>query len=192
MNQPTPSSLAHVPQGTGFGATMRKDAWWLAKADGHVLSLCLEESGFLVRYSWAKLPLSVKSWLRILSHRIETLEGSYGANSPGFRELLDLIASIEHLPDLAAGDPTAAITGFRKEEEIRGALWMYHGRPEIRSFLEENIRIINGCKGNPESFEPLDRLLSDQHYWLSYWRLANEEINYRRFFAISDLISLRV
>jgi hypothetical protein len=30
MNQPTPSSLAHVPQGTGFGATMRKDAWWLA------------------------------------------------------------------------------------------------------------------------------------------------------------------
>ena len=31
-----------------------------------------------------------------------------------------------------------------------------------------------------------------QHYWLSYWRLANEEINFRRFFAISDLISLRV
>jgi (1->4)-alpha-D-glucan 1-alpha-D-glucosylmutase len=157
------------------------------------LSLCLEESGFLVRYSWAKLPLSVKSWLRVLSHRIETLEGTYGANSPGFRELLDLIASIEHLPDFAAGDPSAAITAFRKEEEIRGGLWrLYTGRPEIRSFLEENIRIINGCKGNPDSFEPLDRLLSDQHYWLSYWRLANEEINYRRFFAISDLISLRV
>ena len=41
-------------------------------------------------------------------------------------------------------------------------------------------------------FDLLDRLLSEQPYWLSYWRLANEEINYRRFFAISDLISVRV
>lgn len=30
MKQPSSTSPAHVPQGTGFGATMRKDAWWLA------------------------------------------------------------------------------------------------------------------------------------------------------------------
>ncbi|HSL91352.1 MAG TPA: malto-oligosyltrehalose synthase [Candidatus Limnocylindrales bacterium] len=157
------------------------------------LSLCLEKSGFLVRYNRVKLPLSVKSYLRILSHRIETLEETYGADSPAFRELWELIASIEHLPDLPPGDSAAATARFRKEEEIRDALWrLNQGRPEIRSFLEENIRIINGRKGNPESFEPLDRLLSEQHYWLSFWRLANEEINYRRFFAVSDLVSLRV
>jgi (1->4)-alpha-D-glucan 1-alpha-D-glucosylmutase len=157
------------------------------------LTLCLEENGFLIRYSWTTLPLSVKSYLRILSHRIEALEGTYGANSPAFRELWDLIASIEHLPDLPEGDSTVGTAGFRKGEEIRDAVWrLYTGRPEIRSFLEENIRIINGRIGNPESFEPLDRLLSEQHYWLSFWRLADEEINYRRFFAISDLVSLRV
>jgi (1->4)-alpha-D-glucan 1-alpha-D-glucosylmutase len=157
------------------------------------LSLVLEKSGFIVRHSRANLPLSVKSALRFLSHRIETMKETYGANSPVFRELWDVIASMDHLPAAAMADPGAAAGRTRDEEAIKEKLWrLFRDRPEITSFLEENIRIFNGCKGNPESFEPLDRLLSEQHYWLSYWRLANEEINYRRFFAISDLISLRV
>jgi (1->4)-alpha-D-glucan 1-alpha-D-glucosylmutase len=157
------------------------------------LSLVLEKSGFLVRYSRVKLPLSVKSYLRILSHRIETLEETYGSDSPSFRELWEIIASIEHLPNGAAADPGTSAGRSRDEEAIKQKLWsLFRVRPEIKSFLEENLLTFNGRKGNPESFEPLDRLLSEQHYWLSYWRLANEEINYRRFFAISDLIGLRV
>jgi (1->4)-alpha-D-glucan 1-alpha-D-glucosylmutase len=157
------------------------------------LSVRLEEGEFVVRYGDAKLPLSLKSCLRILSHRIEALEETYGPQSVVFRELWDVIAAIEHLPDDAAGDPGPPADRSRKEKEIRQSLRrLCGGRPEIRAFFERNLRILNGRKGNPESFEPLDRLLSDQHYWLSFWRLANEEINYRRFFAISDLISLRV
>ena len=157
------------------------------------LSLHLEESGFVLRYSDVKLPLAVKSYLRILSHRIEVLDETHGSDSPAFRELWDLIAAVEHLPDVPAGDSAAASARFRKEVEIKQTLWqLFLGRPEIRSFLEENLRIFNGRKEVPESFELLDRLLAEQHYWPSYWRLANEEINYRRFFAISDLVSLRV
>ncbi len=157
------------------------------------LSLHLEDGGFFIRYYGTKLPLSVKSYLRILSHRIETLEETYGSDSPAFRELWDLIETIEHLPDAAAADPGAAAGRSRDAETVRQTLWrLYRGRPEIRSFLEKNIRLVNGHKGDPDSFELLDRLLTEQHYWLSYWRLANEEINYRRFFAISDLIGLRV
>lgn len=157
------------------------------------LSLHLEESGFVLRYSDVKLPLAVKSYLRLLSHRIEVLDETHGSDSPAFRELWDLIAAVEHLPDVPAGDSAAASARFRKEVEIKQTLWqLFQGRPEIRSFLEENLRIFNGRKEAPESFELLDRLLAEQHYWPSYWRLANEEINYRRFFAISDLVSLRV
>ncbi|MFD9905268.1 malto-oligosyltrehalose synthase [Streptomyces sp. NPDC059063] len=39
---------------------------------------------------------------------------------------------------------------------------------------------------------PLPRLLDAQFYRLSWWRLARTELNYRRFFTISDLIALRV
>jgi (1->4)-alpha-D-glucan 1-alpha-D-glucosylmutase len=156
------------------------------------LSVRMEEGGFVVTYGNQKLPLSVKSWLRILAHRIESLEETYGRDSAVFREFWDVIASIEHLPDGTA-DPAAAAERLRKEEEIRKELRrLSEERPEIRSFLEKNLRTVNGRRGNPESFRHLDRLLSEQHYWLSFWRLANEEINYRRFFAISDLVGLRV
>ncbi|MET7641056.1 malto-oligosyltrehalose synthase [Streptomyces sp. NPDC005438] len=39
---------------------------------------------------------------------------------------------------------------------------------------------------------PLPRLLDAQHYRLAWWRLARTELNYRRFFTVSDLIALRV
>src|SRR5262249_124487 len=35
-------------------------------------------------------------------------------------------------------------------------------------------------------------LLARQHYGLAYWRVANDEINWRRFFDINELIGLRV
>ncbi|MFI5806443.1 malto-oligosyltrehalose synthase [Streptomyces sp. NPDC051561] len=39
---------------------------------------------------------------------------------------------------------------------------------------------------------PLPELLDAQWYRLSWWRLARTELNYRRFFTISDLIGVRV
>jgi (1->4)-alpha-D-glucan 1-alpha-D-glucosylmutase len=38
----------------------------------------------------------------------------------------------------------------------------------------------------------LHRLLEQQHYRLAYWRVASDEINYRRFFEIADLAGVRV
>ncbi|HET7338301.1 MAG TPA: malto-oligosyltrehalose synthase [Candidatus Dormibacteraeota bacterium] len=40
--------------------------------------------------------------------------------------------------------------------------------------------------------DELDRLLERQHYRLAYWRAAQEELNYRRFFTVDQLIGLRV
>jgi (1->4)-alpha-D-glucan 1-alpha-D-glucosylmutase len=40
--------------------------------------------------------------------------------------------------------------------------------------------------------ERLHELLERQHYRLAWWRAAPEEINWRRFFEISDLIGVRV
>ena len=40
--------------------------------------------------------------------------------------------------------------------------------------------------------DAFDSLLQRQHYRLAYWRTAQEELNYRRFFTIDTLIGLRV
>ena len=38
----------------------------------------------------------------------------------------------------------------------------------------------------------MHELLERQHYRLAWWRLANDEINWRRFFDINELAALRV
>ena len=38
----------------------------------------------------------------------------------------------------------------------------------------------------------LDALIQEQNYRLSYWKVASEQINYRRFFDINDLAALRI
>ncbi len=40
--------------------------------------------------------------------------------------------------------------------------------------------------------EGLRRLLDAQHYRLTFWRRANTELDYRRFFDINDLVALRM
>lgn len=39
---------------------------------------------------------------------------------------------------------------------------------------------------------PLDQLLERQWYRLAYWKVANEELNYRRFFDVDTLAAVRV
>ncbi|HET7420286.1 MAG TPA: malto-oligosyltrehalose synthase [Candidatus Dormibacteraeota bacterium] len=45
---------------------------------------------------------------------------------------------------------------------------------------------------NARDADALDALLEHQHYRLTYWRSAQEELNYRRFFTVDTLIGLRV
>jgi (1->4)-alpha-D-glucan 1-alpha-D-glucosylmutase len=44
----------------------------------------------------------------------------------------------------------------------------------------------------PQGRARLHELLERQHYRLAWWRLANDEINWRRFFDINELAALRV
>ncbi len=57
-----------------------------------------------------------------------------------------------------------------------------------RDLLNSDLQIIEQYNRNPEC---LNRLLSNQHYTLTYWKTALKHINYRRFFDIIDLIGVR-
>ncbi len=63
---------------------------------------------------------------------------------------------------------------------------------DIARFLEENLHIFNGKAGESSSFDQLHDLIEAQAYRLAFWRVASDEINYRRFFDINDLAGLRM
>jgi (1->4)-alpha-D-glucan 1-alpha-D-glucosylmutase len=72
-------------------------------------------------------------------------------------------------------------------------MWeLYSSNATIKAYVDENVRTFNGEKGKPESFNSPDDLLSQLFFSLPFRKVAAEEINYRRFFCINDLISLRM
>ena len=58
--------------------------------------------------------------------------------------------------------------------------------------LQEKLRKLNGTAGEAKSFDGLHALVESQHYRLAYWRVGPHEINYRRFFDVTELVSVRV
>jgi len=64
--------------------------------------------------------------------------------------------------------------------------------PEVLKAIQRAVEEINGNSGDPRSFDRLDELLNAQAYRLAFWRVAAEEINYRRFFDVNDLAAIRM
>src|SRR4051812_16980361 len=87
---------------------------------------------------------------------------------------------------------------------LLGVLGGHYGEVLERGELKlakDGIRYFNHCfplrpgtRPRQGRLQPLalHQLLERQHYRLAFWRVASDDINYRRFFEIADLAALRV
>jgi len=157
------------------------------------LSLAFEEGGFFLYYYDRKFPVAPIPYGKILKFRIDELEKKMGSDHSHLQELLSILTAVDHLPPRTEKDREKILERRREKEIIKKRLWnLYNESEAIRSFINDNIRIFNGDKSDPRSFDLLDELLNDQVYRLSHWRVATEEINYRRFFDINELAAIRM
>lgn len=169
----------------------------LAPFLGRFYGECLEEGeirlrydqkGFRVGYYDLSFPLRIESYAHVLTHRLETLKMALGRSHPEFIKLLGVLYVLRTLSSREGVDK-----GYEQISFIKNTLWEIYSRcEEIRAFIEENLRIFNGERDPAERVRRLGPLLSEQLFRLSFWKVATEEINYRRFFSINGLISLRV
>lgn len=157
------------------------------------LCLLYEDGRFLIQYYDHRLPVAPKPSALILAHNLDQLMNEVGADSPHLMELESIITALKHLPSRQDQEPAQVAERYREKEVTRRRLAaLVECSARIRLFLEENVRLINGTKGDPRSFDVLDGILNDQAYRLAYWRVAAEEINYRRFFDINELAAIRM
>ncbi len=157
------------------------------------LNLGFEEGAFSVRYWNKTFPVEPTSYPRILGFRIDDLEKEAGKDHPYLQELLSIITALTHLPPHTEKNRPRMMERRREKEIIKKRLWnLYNDSEQVRLFIDQNLAIFNGDKENPRSFDHLDELLDRQVYRLSYWRVAMEEINYRRFFDINELAAIRM
>jgi (1->4)-alpha-D-glucan 1-alpha-D-glucosylmutase len=155
------------------------------------LSVRYGEGEFRIEYFDRRFPVAPCSMRLVMQHRIEELEQSLGTESPQLMEYQSILTAIRNLPPRTETDREKINEGRREKEVIKRRLNdLTASSAEVARFIEENVSIFNGKPGRPRSFDLLDELLQDQAYRLAYWRVATDEINYRRFFDVNELAAV--
>jgi len=136
-------------------------------------------------------PVHNRLWRRVLA------EGPSSAASRFFdvdwRPLTGLFRDKVMLPVLEEPYGEALLQGRvrleRAGEEIRVRSGGLH-LPLAAGSLDSSIgdAALSEINADPQR---IHAVLEAQHYRLAYWRAANEEINYRRFFDVNELIAIR-
>ncbi|WP_447598412.1 malto-oligosyltrehalose synthase [Nitrospira sp. Nam80] len=154
------------------------------------IQITFTDGAFQLQYADHTLPLAPKSWIHVLEHDIERLTNT---GDPQVIELQSILTGLRHLPSQHERDPDRVAERYREKDVIKRRLaTLVEQHADIRDFILENVRRFNGQKGRPESFDLLDLMLNGQAYRLASWKVASEEINYRRFFDINELAAIRV
>jgi len=155
------------------------------------LSFDCARGEFSIFYHEHRFPVDPSEYQRLLSFQVERLQEKLGAAHEDFLELQSIATAFGHLPGRRALTAEKKIERNREKEVQKRRLSALCARsPEIREFLDAVVKTVNGQTSDPASFDNLHELIKAQVYRLAQWRVAADDINYRRFFDINDLAAL--
>src|SRR6185437_8774212 len=155
------------------------------------LQVRFEEGTFYLFYGERRLPIAPGTYRHILEVALGNL--SEYTDDDFYAEIQSVLTALEYLPKRTETDPKRIAERAREKEIIKRRLERRCAQaPQVQQAIEKALAQINGNPGDPRSFDKLDELLNAQSYRLAFWRVAAEEINYRRFFDVNDLAAIRV
>jgi (1->4)-alpha-D-glucan 1-alpha-D-glucosylmutase len=155
------------------------------------LTIMFEEGQFRLGYFERRLPLGPKTLIPLLE--LVSAKTGLGEEEAAQSELASILSALRHLPAPSDTRPEDKKERAREKEIIRQRFVRLHGESAIvRAALDATLLEFNGTPGMASTFDNLDAILRAQSYRLASWRVAAEEINYRRFFDINDLAALRM
>jgi (1->4)-alpha-D-glucan 1-alpha-D-glucosylmutase len=142
------------------------------------IQIVRELGSLSVRYADHLYPLSPRSVPIILDRAARYV------NSPTLSFLSD---SLMRLPLPEATDVEGIESRHRDKVVIYDLLQRFcEEHPEALKAIDKVVDELNA------DYDALDELLNRQHYRLAYWRTADQELGYRRFFDVNSLVGLRV
>jgi (1->4)-alpha-D-glucan 1-alpha-D-glucosylmutase len=150
------------------------------------IKLDYQKQNLIVTYFGLELPVRIESYLTFITHNLDILEQKIGRQHPDFIKFLGIVYLLKNLSKDSKERLEQIILVKSLLEET------CQQNSTIEEFIQNNLKEFNGKVGNPESFNLLDNLLAEQFYRLSFWKVAAQQINYRRFFTVNELISVKV
>lgn len=156
--------------------------------DGGELVLSFEEGAgsFAMRYFEHRFPLAPETYPVVLERALERL-GDADASD----RLASLSTSFGRLPGRDLASPHEQAERVRDKELFKARLAdLVQSQPSVAHALAAAVAEFN--LASAEARDALHRLIEAQAYRLAHWRVAADEINYRRFFDINDLAGVRM
>lgn len=141
------------------------------------LALQRIDSRFVLTYHEHRIPISLPT----LSDTLSAASRACGRPS-----LAALAEALDRLPPSGGADAPASEAVDRRQELHERFRSLLEGDGDVARAIDQVLEDLNT---DPDR---LDQLLGAQNYRLAYWRVANEEIDYRRFFNIETLVGVRV
>ena len=167
--------------GDQYGAVLESGGFVPALADG----------GFHVRVYESQLPLDPRTYDRVLAPATTAARDKFGPEHPSAVELASILSAVKNLPPRTEADADRAAGGRVEMVSIKRRIGELVDRfPEAAEAVNAALTAVAGKPGDPASFAQLDELLEAQAYRPCFWRVASDEINYRRFFDVNDLAAL--
>jgi len=148
---------------------------------------------FSVFYYEHRFPVDPREYAHILGYGLDKLAARLGAEHPQVLQFQSLVTAFGHIPARLETEPEKIAERSRDKEILKQHLAaLYAASADIVQYIEDTLAEFNGGAGELDRYQLLHNLLSAQAYRLAYWRVAADEINYRRFFDINDLAALRM
>jgi (1->4)-alpha-D-glucan 1-alpha-D-glucosylmutase len=151
-----------------------------------------EAGEFGLRYWDHRFPIDPGSYPEILGAlpAPPARDDSEGDSHAVVGALLDALA---RLPSRNDADPEARRTRVRDAAVFKRQLARLAARHEwLARWIEDCVQRLNGQPGEPATFDALEHLVAGQAYRLADWRVASDDVNYRRFFDVNTLAALRM
>jgi (1->4)-alpha-D-glucan 1-alpha-D-glucosylmutase len=135
-------------------------------------------NGFSVECADQRLPIAPQSLPVILGRAAEIRRSD---------TLSFLAASFGRLPAPEFADRRTILARHRDKLVLKGLLSrLVLEEPAVGEVLDQAVAELN------EDKDALDDFLNQQNYRLAYWKTADQQLGYRRFFDVTTLIGLRV
>lgn len=160
--------------------------------ENQTLKILYSKGAFYLELYEFLLPTDPKSWPSILDIFAQQAQKIFSEKDHDYLELASIITALNHLPATHDTNHELVKERLREKEIIKKRLEiLILGNSNLALLLNKHLDAVNGKKGDPHSFDRLEKFLDQQSYRLCYWRVANDEINYRRFFDIFEYAGIR-
>lgn len=151
-----------------------------------------EQGQFRLHYWDHRFPIDPRSYPEVFAAlpAPPARDDSEGDSHAVIAALLDALG---RLPARDEPDADARRARVRDAAVFKRQLARLASRHEwLSRWIEACLQRLNGVADEPGSYDALDRLISSQAYRLAHWRVASDDVNYRRFFDVNTLAAIRM